>query len=78
MSINKATVWSNSTHCPYCDKATALLLSKGWEVEVLKIGYNVTKEMFMERFPTLRTVPQIELNNKHIGGYTELCSYLKN
>lgn len=75
MSKNKATIWGNASNCPYCDKAEALLNSKGWEVEYYKIGKNVTKDMFLERFPGIRTVPQIELNGIHIGGYSDLCVY---
>lgn len=67
----KAIVWSKY-HCPYCDQAKALLTSKGIQFEERKIGDGYTKEDLLEAVPTARTVPQIFLDDKLIGGFTEL------
>ena len=67
----KAIVWSKY-HCPYCDQAKALLASKGIQFEERKIGDGYTKEDLLEAVPTARTVPQIFLDDKLIGGFTEL------
>ena len=72
----KAIVWSKY-HCPYCDKAKALLSMKGVEFEERKIGDGYTKEELLEAVPNARTVPQIFIDNKLIGGYTELERYFK-
>lgn len=72
----KATVWSKY-NCPYCDQAKALLKQKGIEFEEKKIGDGYTKEDLLEAVPTARTVPQIFLNDKLIGGFTELRQYLE-
>ena len=72
----KATVWSKY-HCPYCDQAKALLKSKGIQFEEKKIGDGYTKEELLEAVPTARTVPQIFLDDKLIGGFTELREHLK-
>jgi len=72
----KAIVWSKY-HCPYCDKAKALLSMKGVEFEERKIGDGYTKEELLEAAPNARTVPQIFIDNKLIGGYTELERYFK-
>ena len=66
-----AIVWSKY-HCPYCDQAKALLTQKGIKFEERKIGDGYTKEDLLEAVPTARTVPQIFLDDKLIGGFTEL------
>ncbi len=73
----KAVVWSKY-HCPYCDQAKALLKSKGIEFEERKIGDGYTKEELLEAVPTARTVPQIFLDGKLIGGFNELQQYIQN
>ena len=72
----KATVWSKY-HCPYCDQAKALLKSKDISFEEKKIGDGYTKEELLEAVPTARTVPQIFIDDKLIGGFTELKQYLQ-
>jgi glutaredoxin 3 len=72
----KAVVWSKY-HCPFCDQAKALLTQKGIEIEERRIGDGFTKEDLLEAVPTARTVPQIFLDEKLIGGFQELKQYLK-
>lgn len=71
----KAIVWSKDA-CPYCDQAKALLAQKGIEFEERKIGHGYTRENLLEAVPTARTVPQIFLDEKLIGGFTELKTFL--
>lgn len=73
----KALVWSKQ-FCPFCDKAKALLKSKGYEIEERKIGDGYTKEQLLEAIPSAKTVPQILLNGEYVGGFTELQAYLEN
>lgn len=73
----KATVWSKY-NCPYCEQAKALLKQKGIVYEEKKIGDGYTKEDLLEAVPTARTVPQIFLDEKLIGGYTDLVAYVQN
>ena len=72
----KAVLWSKY-HCPYCDQAKALLTQKGIEFEERKIGDGYTKEELLEAVPNARTVPQIFLDGKLIGGFTELKKYVQ-
>jgi glutaredoxin len=72
--VNKAIVWSKDM-CPYCEQAKALLKQKGVEFEERRIGGGYTKEQLLEAVPNARTVPQIFLDGKLIGGYTELKEY---
>jgi len=73
--MKKAILWSKY-HCPYCDQAKALLRQRGIPFEERKIGDGYTKEELLEAVPTARTVPQIFIDDKLIGGFTELKTYL--
>ncbi len=72
----KAVVWSKY-HCPFCDQAKALLTQKGIEFEDRKIGDGYTREELLEAVPGARTVPQIFLDEKLVGGFTELKKYFE-
>ena len=69
-------VWSKP-NCPFCVKAKALLDAKGIEYEVREIGSGFTREDLLAAVPQAKTVPQIFLDNKLVGGYTELESLFK-
>jgi glutaredoxin len=71
----KAIVWSKP-QCTFCDQAVALLASKNIETEIRKIGDGWTKEQLLEAVPTARSVPQIFLDEEHIGGFNELKAKL--
>jgi len=72
----KAIIWSKY-HCPYCDQAKALLTQRNIPFEEKKIGDGYTKEELLEAIPTARTVPQIFLDDKLIGGFNELRRYIE-
>ena len=72
----RAIVWSKY-NCPYCDQAKALLQSKNIPFEERKIGDGYTKEELLEAVPNARSVPQIFLDDKLIGGFTELRQYVQ-
>jgi glutaredoxin len=72
----KAVVWSKN-QCPYCDQAKALLKMKNIEFEERNINKDFTREQLMEAVPTARTVPQIFLDDKLIGGFTELKKHFE-
>ncbi len=70
----RAVVWSKY-HCPFCDQAKMLLTQRGIAFEERKIGDGYTREELLEAVPGARTVPQIFLDEKLIGGFTELKAY---
>ena len=59
--------------CPYCVRAKALLQKKGVAYEELRIDGNreLMREM-LERSQR-RTVPQIFIDDYHVGGYDDLA-----
>lgn len=67
----KAIVWSKYD-CQFCDQAKMLLETRGINYEERKIGDGWTKEDLLEAVPTARSVPQIFLDNEHVGGFNEL------
>jgi glutaredoxin len=72
----KALVWSGQ-NCPWCERAKALLDSKGIPYVVKQIGVDgVTKEMFFEANPGARTVPQVWLDGQLVGGFDQLKAVL--
>lgn len=68
-------VWSQP-RCVACDQAKALLKMKGIEFEVKVLGENATKQELIAAVPDARSVPQIFLNGKYIGGLMELKQIL--
>lgn len=75
-TVALAAVWS-SANCPWCDRAKQLLLSKGIPFLVREIGKDgTTKEDFFAANPGARTVPQVWLDSKHIGGFEDLKKVL--
>lgn len=73
----KAVVWSKDA-CPFCVQAKALLESKGIEFEERNIMKGTwTKEQLLEAVPDARTLPQIFLDDKLVGGFTELRKHLQ-
>jgi glutaredoxin len=43
-----------------------------------KIGTDITREELLEVAPGAKTVPQIVIQHKVIGGYDDLCAYIEN
>lgn len=61
------------TSCSYCARARQLLSSKGIEVEEHVVDYGgPTKDEMVARAGGRMTVPQIFINDRHVGGCDEL------
>lgn len=59
--------------CPYCRMAENLLHSKGvQEIEKIRVDLNPELRQEMMAKTGRRTVPQIYIGDKHIGGYDDL------
>lgn len=60
-------------YCPYCVRARMLLTSKGTEFEEIRIDQQPERRQEMERRAGgLTSVPQIFIDDRHIGGCDEL------
>ncbi len=71
----KAIVWSKQ-NCQYCDMAKNLLKGHNIEFEEKKIGVDYTPDDLRNILPSARTVPQIFLDDIHVGGFNELKAKL--
>jgi len=66
-------VMYTSAYCPYCANAERLLMSKGVkEIEKIRIDVEPEKRAEMMEKTGRRTVPQIYINDRHIGGFDDL------
>jgi glutaredoxin 3 len=57
--------------CPYCDMAKNLAEREGYDLTYKMLDEDFDREALMETFPGARTFPQIIVDGKKIGGYTE-------
>lgn len=72
----QAVVWSKG-NCPFCVKAKALLDQRGIEYEERIIDNGWTKEQLLEAVPNARSVPQVFVRGRYVGGYNELVEYIE-
>ena len=84
--MNKIIIYS-AAYCPYCSQAKDLLDSLKLPFEELKIDADpkIMQEM-LKKTGGKKTIPQIFINDKHVGGFDnlqdlvqqdKLTSYLK-
>lgn len=74
--MKKVFIYSTAT-CPYCDRAKQLLLAKGLVYTEIRVDENEAEREKMISLSGRRTVPQIFIDDKHIGGFDDLCDYFK-
>tara|TARA_B100001123_G_C14952401_1_gene884255 strand:- start:284 stop:541 length:258 start_codon:yes stop_codon:yes gene_type:complete len=59
--------------CNYCSAAKHLLNKKKISYEEVDIGFDEKKrEEMLEKSNGAKTIPQIFIGDKHVGGYVEL------
>ena len=61
-----------SRYCGWCTRALALLHSKGIAPEVINVDAQRHLRREMEERSGRRTVPQIFIGDRHIGGFDDL------
>lgn len=60
--------------CPYCKRAKDLLKSKGATWTEIDVSDDTEREKMIARTNGKRTVPQIFIGEKHVGGYDDLAA----
>ncbi|MBV2121086.1 MAG: glutaredoxin 3 [gamma proteobacterium symbiont of Stewartia floridana] len=60
--------------CPYCVRAKHLLENKGVTYEEIRIDHDREIMQEMMRRSNRHTVPQIFIDDFHVGGYDDLAS----
>jgi glutaredoxin len=69
-------IWGKP-QCPFCDKAKQICEVKGFEYTYKSLDTDYTREELLETFPDARTVPQIIVDGKKVGGYNNFMDYLE-
>ena len=68
-------------NCPFCDKAVhqaqQMVQESSNKYIVYKLGVDFEMEDMIKKLPTARTFPQIIVDGKNIGGYTEFSALLR-
>jgi GrxC family glutaredoxin len=71
--MTKPVIVYSSMRCPYCEQAKKLLDAKGVSYEVIRVDQDPRLfEEMLSKSNGLRTVPQIFIDNHHIGGFDAL------
>lgn len=59
--------------CPYCMMAKQFLAQLGYtEIEEIRVDRNAEQFAQMQQLSGQRSIPQIFINDKHVGGFTDL------
>ena len=70
----KVTMYATGV-CPYCQMAERLLRAKGVSaIEKVRIDLDPARRDEMMQRTGRRTVPQIYVGDKHVGGYDDLAA----
>lgn len=70
--MSKITIYTTDI-CPYCVRAKDLLKSKGLKYKEINVtNDSKAREQLIDKANGQRTVPQIFIGDKHIGGCDDL------
>jgi len=73
MSEAPDVVMYSTGWCPYCERARALFERKGAVIHEVKVDEDPAERAAMlSRSGGRRSVPQIFIGDRHVGGYDEL------
>ncbi|MCB9025362.1 MAG: glutaredoxin 3 [Bdellovibrionaceae bacterium] len=73
--MNKKIVVYVKNHCPYCNRAKALLEHKELKFETINLEGKEEEYVKLKKKTGMMTVPQIFIGETFIGGYTELAAF---
>ncbi|MFN4209620.1 MAG: glutaredoxin 3, partial [Devosia sp.] len=60
--------------CPYCHAAKSLLAEKGADYTEITVLDPALREVMTQRAHGRRTVPQIFIDDAHVGGYDDMAA----
>ncbi|HTC52211.1 MAG TPA: glutaredoxin 3 [Steroidobacteraceae bacterium] len=73
MAAPKVVIYATSW-CPYCSRARQLLVAKGAQIEEIDVEAQPQAREEMVARSGRRTVPQIFINQTHVGGCDDLLA----
>jgi len=65
-------------YCPYCKAAKQLLDKLNWQYKAIEVTHDKKRLKEMIAKSGRRTVPQIFINDEHIGGFDDFQVYVRN
>ena len=74
--MKKVILYSTAT-CPYCVQAKQLLQTNGLTYTEIRVDLDEMERDKMIARSGRRTVPQIFIDDEHIGGFDDLYAYFK-
>ena len=72
----KAVLWSKD-NCQWCERVRQLFTHCKIDYLEYKLDKDFTRRQFYEEFEEGATFPQVQLDNKHIGGCKDTLHYLQ-
>lgn len=73
--MNARVVMYSTASCPYCVRAQQLLKARGVDdLEVIRVDQDRAGRDAMIERTGRRTVPQIFIGERHVGGYDDLAA----
>ena len=72
----KATVYTGPS-CIWCDRVKVLLKDNDYIIEEIQMNGAALENLQTKFNKTIRTVPQVIIDDKFIGGYHEVESLMK-
>ena len=71
--MSAVRIYGNST-CAYCGAARMLIAGKGASNEDINVASDPARRSEMEQLSGRRSVPQIFVGDRHVGGFDDLCA----
>jgi glutaredoxin 3 len=73
--MSASVVMYTTAVCPYCQRAELLLKSRGVEsIDKIRIDLDPARRDEMIEKTGRRTVPQIFIGDRHVGGFDDLAA----
>ena len=70
----KEIIIYTTNRCGYCNAAKMWLQNYGLNFKEINLDDENEREIFMDKYPHLRTSPQIFYDGENIGGFTDLVN----
>ncbi len=70
----KEIIIYTTNRCGYCNAAKMWLQNYGLNFKEINLDDENEREIFMKKYPHLRTSPQIFCDGENIGGFTDLVN----
>ena len=71
--MDSGVIMYSTRFCPYCVRARKLLKSKGIAFTDISVDGRVDLRREMTQLSGRRTVPQVWIGDRHVGGFDDLA-----